>query len=193
MLGMEPFSDPEFLYWLIVSCEIAFWIVLAAALTLRYVLGRRRASYVLLLLLPLVDLFLLAMTSLHLRAGTQATPAHGLAVAYLGFTVAFGPLLVQRTDSWFAFRYAGGPQPRGFATTGWPAVRDDLKLWLRCIAAWLITLLLLGALIAFIDDETVTHPLQMWYRIALGSVGIWFVLGPLWSLVFLSWRRSRNA
>jgi hypothetical protein len=186
-------ADPEFLYGLIVCCEIAFWVALATALTLRYVFKRRRASRFLLLLLPVVDLLLLAVTALDLRGGTQATVAHGLAVAYLGFTLTFGPLVIQRADAWFAHRYAGGPRPQGFAASGWPAVLDDLKLWLRCVLAWAVTLLLLGALITFVEDETVIQPLQLWYRIALGSVGVWFVLGPLWSLLFLSWRQSSEA
>ena len=186
-------ADADFLYWLILCCEIAFWVVLATALTLRYVFAHRRASRFFLLLLPVVDLVLLAITALDLRAGTPATLAHGLAVAYLGFTLAFGPLVVQRADAWFAHRYAGGPRPQGFATRGWPAVLDDLRLWLRCILAWMITLLLLGALITFVGEETVTRPLRLWYRIALGSTVVWFVLGPLWSLFFLSWRRSSSA
>lgn len=182
-------SQPAYLYISILGCEVAFWAVLALALTLRYVLKRDRASRVLLLLLPAIDVLLLAFTALDLRAGTQATFAHGLAVAYLGFTLAFGPLAVRRADSWFVHRFAGGPRPEGFASRGWPAVQDDLKLWFRCIVAWAVTLLLLGALITFIGNDTVTEPLLLWHRIAFGSVVLWFIFGPLWSLLFSSWRR----
>jgi hypothetical protein len=178
------------LYWLIVACEAAFWAVLATALTVRYVVRNKRASLLLLLLLPVIDLFLLTFTALDLKAGTRATVAHGLAVTYLGFTVAFGPLAVRWADSWFAHRFAGGPPPKKFPARGWPAVRDDLKLWLRCILAWAITLLLLRALIALLENEAVTQPLRIWYHIAFGSVVMWFILGPLWSLLFLSWKRS---
>jgi hypothetical protein len=180
------------LYALIVACEIAFWAVLALGLSLRYVFGRQRASGFVLLLLPVVDLFLLAFTAMDLRAGTVATHAHGLAVAYLGFTVAFGPLVVRRTDAWFAHRYAEGPPPAKLASRGWPAVVDDVKLWVRCIVAWAITLLLIGVLIELVGNEGATAALRLWYRIAFGCVAIWFVLGPLWSLVFLSWKPSRG-
>jgi hypothetical protein len=186
-------AGPAFLYWLIVCCEIAFWAVLAAALTLRYLFQRRSASRFLLLLLPVVDLVLLAVTALDLRAGTPATVAHGLAVVYLGFTVTFGPLVIRRADAWFAWRYANGPRPRGFATAGWPAVVDDLKLWVRAVLAWVVTLVLLRALVTFVGDDAVTRALQLWYRIAFGSLVVWFVLGPLWSLVFLSWKQRREA
>ena len=178
------------LYWLIVGCEAAFWAVLATALGVRYVVRHERASSLLLLVLPAIDVFLLAFTALDLKAGTRATFAHGLAVTYLGFTVAFGPLAVRWADSWFAHRFAGGAPPRKFSTRGWSAVHDDLKLWLRCILAWVITLLLLGALITLLDDEAITQPLLVWYRIAFGSVVIWFIFGPLWSLLFSSWKRS---
>ncbi len=186
-------SRAAYLYSLILGCEIAFWAVLALALTLRYVFKRERASRVLLFLLPAIDVLLLAFTALDLRSGTQATFAHGLAVAYLGFTLAFGPLAVRWADSWFVHRFAGGPRPKGFASRGWPAVQDDLKLWFRCIVAWSVTLLLLGALITFIGNEAVTQSLLLWYQIAFGSVVVWFVLGPLWSLVFLSWRQRSDA
>lgn len=47
-----------------------------------------------------------------------------------------------------------------------------------------IDLLLLTALITWIDHEAATAPLQQWFRIAFGSVVLWFVFGPLWSVVF---------
>jgi hypothetical protein len=186
-------DHPAYLYSLILGCEVAFWAVLALALALRYVFKRERASRALLFLLPAIDVLLLAFTALDLKAGTQATFAHGLAVGYLGFTLSFGPLAVRWADSWFAHRFAGGPRPKRVASRGWVAVQDDVKLWLRCILAWAVTLLLLGALITFIDNEAVTQPLLLWYRIAFGSVVVWFILGPLWSLVFSSWRQRSDA
>ena len=183
---------PAYLYPLIICCEVAFWAVLALALTLRYVSRRERTSRALLLLLPAIDLLLLVFTALDLKAGTQATFAHGLALAYLGFTLSFGSLAVRWADSWFAHRFAGGPRPNAIASRGWAGVQDDLKLWLRCIVAWTFTLLLLSALIIFLENEAVTQPLLLWYRIAFGSVVLWFILGPLWSLVFSSWRQRSS-
>jgi hypothetical protein len=86
------------LYALIVGCEVAFWLVLLAALAVRYLLRRDALSRWLLLALPAIDLLLLAFTALDLRAGTTATFAHGLAAAYVGFTVAFGPIAIQWAD-----------------------------------------------------------------------------------------------
>jgi hypothetical protein len=186
-------ASPMHQFSLIAACEAAFWVVLAIAMTLRYVSGRAHASRAFLLLLPAIDLLLLVLTTVDLKAGTRATFAHGLAMAYLGFTLAFGPLVVRWADCWFAYRFANGPRPKRAASSGWPAVKGDLKLWLRCVLAWAITLLMLGVLIAYVGNDAVTRPLLLWYRIAIGSIRIWFVLGPLWSLLFLSWKRSSDA
>jgi quinol-cytochrome oxidoreductase complex cytochrome b subunit len=60
----------------------------------------------------------------------------------------------------------------------------ELALWFRSIVAWIIALILLVALIAYIDREAVTEPLREWFQIALGSIVIWLIFGPAWSLVF---------
>ena len=158
--------------------------MLALALAARYLLRREGLSRALLLSLPLVDLLLLAFTTLDLKAGTPATFAHGLATAYVGFTVAFGSVAVGWADQHFAYRFADGPSPSKAPSHGWAAVRYEFALWFRSIVAWLIALVLLIALIAYLDDEAVTKPLEQWFRIAFGSAVLWFIFGPLWSLVF---------
>ena len=177
-------NHAAYLYWLIVGCEALFWVLLISALAVRYLLRRDRLSRAILFALPAVDMLLLIFTALDLRAGTPATFAHGLATAYVGFTVAFGSLIVSWADRWFAHRFADGPPPVTAAACGWPAVRSDLMLWLRCILAWAITLALLIALIAYVDNAAITQPLILWFRIALGSVFFWFVFGPAWSMLF---------
>ena len=59
----------------------------------------------------MIDVALLAFTVLDLRSGTVATFAHGLATAYVGFTVAFGPIMVSWADQRFGYRFGGGPPP----------------------------------------------------------------------------------
>ena len=83
------------LYGLIVVCEVGFWVVLLVALAVRYLLAKERLSHALLLCLPLVDVLLLAFTAMDLRRGSTATFAHGLAAAYVGFTLAFGDMAVK--------------------------------------------------------------------------------------------------
>jgi hypothetical protein len=184
-LDSADLSSPIYLYGLIVGCEAAFWLVLVVALIARYPLRRARLSRALLLLLPAVDLLLLAFTTVDLKSGTPATFAHGLATAYVGFTVAFGAVLVRGADARFAHRFAAGPPPLKAPTRGWPAIRYELRLWLRSILAWTIALVLLSALIAYVDQDAVTQALSEWFSIAFGSIFLWLIFGPLWSLLFL--------
>lgn len=177
-------SSSAYLYALIIGCEVAFWLLLGLALAVRYLLRRERLSRVLLFSLPAVDVLLLVFTALDLRSGTPATFAHGLATAYVGFTAAFGGIIVHWADQRFAHRFAGGPPPVVAPTRGWGAVRHELALWLRCVVAWIIAVPLLIALIAYVDNPSNTRELEAWFRIAFGSIVLWFVFGPVWSLVF---------
>ena len=177
------------LYWLIIGCEISFWLVLLLALIARYLLGRKRLSFFLLLGLPVLDLALLAFTAVDLGSGTQATFAHGLAAAYVGFTIAFGSVAVSWADQRFAHRFASGPAPSKPPTRGWPALRYELLLWVRCLVAVAITFVLLVALIALVDNRAATEALHEWFLTGIGCAVLWFVFGPLWTLLFSAWRR----
>jgi hypothetical protein len=183
--------DPSVvLYLLIVACEVAFWLILLLSLVVRYILQRETASRRLLLSLPAVDVLLFTVTTLDLKAGRPATMAHGLAAAYVGFTLAFGSLAVRWADAHFAHRFAAGAAPAKAPSRGWKAVRYELELWLRCIVAWIIAFALLAGLIAYVGDDAITTPLRAWYAMGLGCIGLWSVFGPVWSLVFFR-RESR--
>lgn len=177
-------TTTAYLYWLIVGCEVGFWVVLALALAARYMLRRDKLSRLLLLALPALDVLLLAFTAWDLRSGASATFAHGLAAAYVGFTVAFGSVAVAWADQHFAHWFAAGPRPTKPPTQRWPALRYELGLWFRCIAAATVTTVLVALLIAIVDDPARTEHLNEWFRIAFGSVVFWFIFGPLWTAVF---------
>ncbi|MCP9964683.1 hypothetical protein LUW74_13890 [Actinomadura madurae] len=106
---------------IIAACEIGFWVVLAAGLAARYPLRLRRTGAALLLCVPLIDLVLLAATVIDLRGGATAGTGHGLAAAYLGYSVAFGHSMVRWADERFAHRFAGGPRRAAGPSTGRPA------------------------------------------------------------------------
>jgi hypothetical protein len=181
------------LYWLILVCETSFWLVLLLALVARYVLQRKYLSYFLLLMLPVLDLALLTFTALDLVAGTRADFVHGLAAAYVGFTVAFGNVVVSWADQRFAHRFANAPAPIKAPTRGWPALRYELLLWVRCLVAVGITLVLIVGLISLVNNASATEALNEWFSIAISCAFLWFIFGPLWALVFSSWRRERDA
>lgn len=48
---------------------------------------------------------------IDLRGGATAGFAHGLAAAYIGFSLAFGHSLIRWADVRFAHRFADGPPP----------------------------------------------------------------------------------
>jgi len=122
-------KESYLLYALIVACEVGFWVILLLALAVRYLLRKEQLSRALLVCLPLIDLLLLFFTATDLRRGTTATFAHGLAAAYIGFTVAFGGMAVKWADAHFAHRFASGPAPTNGPSRGWELVRYDFKLW----------------------------------------------------------------
>ncbi|MGH3013230.1 MAG: hypothetical protein ACRDMY_15535, partial [Gaiellaceae bacterium] len=78
----------------IVAAEIAFWLLLASGLVARYGLGRPGVGMALLVATPLVDLALLAATTIDLRRGGEAALPHALAAAYIGVSVAWGKRIV---------------------------------------------------------------------------------------------------
>jgi hypothetical protein len=181
--------EPYFLYSLIVACEVGFWVILLLALAVRYLVRKEPLSRLLLLCLPLLDVLLLVFTAMDLRRGATATFAHGLAAAYVGFTVAFGGMAVKWADAHFAHRFAAGPAPRKAPSHGWEVVRYDLNLWVRCIVACVITMVLVEALVQFIGTSEATEPLLTWRKHAFGCIVLWFFFGPLWSLA-TAWRRA---
>ena len=183
-------TEAHVLYLLIVACEVAFWLVLLLGLVLRYLVRWANLSRWLLLSLPVIDILLLVFTGLDLSAGTTPTFAHGLAAVYAGFTIAFGSIAVRWADAHFAHRFASGPVPPKAPSQGWAAVRYDLGLWLRCIAAWVIAIGLISTMIAFLGNESLAQPLEIWYRFALGCIFFWLLFGPLWTVVVSLWRRA---
>lgn len=184
-------SEAYLLYVLILACEVGFWVVLLVALAVRYLLANGTLSRALLLCLPLIDVLLLIFTAIDLRRGSTATFAHGLAAAYVGFTVAFGGLAVEWVDARFAHRFAGGPVPAKAPSHGWEAVRYEFKLWVRCIVACIITMASVEALVQFVGSGEATQPLLAWHKHAFGCIVLWFLFGPAWSLA-TSWRGSHR-
>ena len=185
---MQP--EGYLLYALILACEVGFWVVLLVALAVRYLLARERLSRALLICLPLIDVLLLLFTAMDLRRGSTATFAHGLAAAYVGFTVAFGGIAVNWADAHFAHRFAAGPVPAKAPSGGWQAVRYDFRLWGRCIVACIITMVLIEALVQLVGSSGATQPLLAWHKHAFGCIVIWFFFGPAWSLA-TAWRGPR--
>lgn len=185
--------ENNLLYFLIIACEILFWVFLGVGLILRYIFKLQRVSTYLLYCVPLADLLLLLFSAIDLYGGASATFAHGLAAAYIGFTVAFGPPMMAWADSWFAYKFADGSEPPKAPEFGWQTVWYELKYWFRCIAAVAIIYVLLSAVYGVIDDRARLEALEIWFKIPLFTIAVWFIFGPLWSLVFFKREKPDTA
>ncbi|MDL4820661.1 hypothetical protein [Actinomadura opuntiae] len=167
----------------IAGCEIGFWVVLAAGLLARYPLRMRRTGAALLLCVPLVDLVLLAATVVDLRSGTTAGFPHGLAAAYLGYSVAFGHSMVRWADERFAHRFAGGPPPRRKPRYGRARIRYEWVEFGKAAIATAVGCGLLLAMIALVGDPDRTAALTGW----LARLGLVLAVWSLWPITHTLW------
>ncbi|GAA3158557.1 hypothetical protein GCM10010466_56650 [Planomonospora alba] len=143
----------------IVACEIGFWVLLALGLAVRYLWGGKRLSTVLLLGVPLLDVVLLVTAVIDMRGGAQASWQHGLAAAYLAYSVVFGHRTLKWADAKFAHRFAGGPQPWRPPAGGMARARYEWGLWIRIVLAYGIACAVLYGLILMVDDPSRTAAL----------------------------------
>lgn len=169
---------------LIIACEAGFWVLLAAGLAVRYLLGRRRVSAVLLLCEPLLELVLFVVTVVDLRGGAEPGWEHGLAALYIGFTVAYGHYTITWLDGHAAHRLAGAPRPPGPPRYGTARALHEGRLWLRTVLAAAVAAALLQGGILYVGDGGDTSSLRAFQgtalRIALihGVIALSYLLFP---------------
>jgi hypothetical protein len=168
----------------IAACEIGFWVLLGAGLGARYLLKMRRLSTVLLISVPLVDVVLLVATFVDLHRGATANTAHGLAAAYLGFSVAFGHSMIRWADQRFAHRFAGGPPPWKPPKGGRARARYEWREWAKGMGGWAIACGLLGAGVLYVDDPPRTEQLIGFMKTLTLIMAIWLAAFPVWATLF---------
>ncbi|GAB3153190.1 hypothetical protein GCM10027290_45640 [Micromonospora sonneratiae] len=168
----------------IAACEIGFWVLLGAGLVARYLLRMRRLGLALLISVPLIDLVLLAATVIDLRRGATANFTHGLAAAYLGFSIAFGHSMIRWADQRFAHRFAGGPPPWKPPKGGWARARYEWREWGKGVLGWAVACALLGGGILMVDDASRTGELLAWMLRLSVAIVIWLVAFPVWATLF---------
>lgn len=171
--------------WAIVASEVAFWIVIVSGLLVRYVFRRQRLGLFLLMLTPVIDLILLALTAVDLSRGAVASLAHGLAAVYIGVSLAFGKRMIAWADDKFRKLVLKETVER-IERYGMDYAVHYFKGFLRHIAAFLIGGGLLGLLILWVDDpsrtENLANVLMRWLLV----LGIDFVI----SCSFFIWPKK---
>ncbi|WP_436738955.1 hypothetical protein [Streptomyces sp. BBFR102] len=151
---------------LIVICEVGFWALLAAGLGLRYLARMPRTGAAVLLCEPLLEVVLLLVTVLDLRAGAAPDWKHGLAALYIGYTVAFGHYTVRWLDGHARHRLAGGPPPVKPPRFGAARTRHEVKLWLRTVLGAGVAAALLQIGVWYVGDPERTASLASWQGVA---------------------------
>lgn len=137
--------------WLIVACEIGFWIFIILGLVFRYILRKKTLGAIFLAGTPVIDLVLLIATVADLRSGAVATTVHGLAAVYLGVSIVYGKKMVNWADKQFAYRFAGGEKPVKTKKYGMEHAKLERQGWYLHALAWLIGGAIMAAIVLFID------------------------------------------
>ncbi|KAA2261048.1 hypothetical protein F1589_14280, partial [Staphylococcus sp. 7817] len=68
----------NYIAWLIVFCEISFWIVIILGLIIRYILRLKKLGFLFLALTPVIDILLLIVTTIDLLNGAKAELPHAI-------------------------------------------------------------------------------------------------------------------
>ncbi|MEU2550087.1 hypothetical protein ACWDU8_06965 [Streptomyces sp. NPDC003388] len=167
---------------LIVACEVAFWVLLAAGLAFRYALRMPRTGLALLLCEPLLEVVLFAVTAIDLRNGAEPDWRHGLAAVYIGFTVGLGHSTVKWADARVAHRFAGGPPPERPPRYGRARAVHEWKVAGRWILASLVALALLQAAVWYVGGHGETGSLRAWQSRMLLLIVVNLVIAASYTL-----------
>ncbi|MFJ3302858.1 hypothetical protein ACIPSA_07035 [Streptomyces sp. NPDC086549] len=167
---------------LIVACEVAFWVLLAAGLAFRYLLKMPRTGLALLLCEPLLELVLFAVTAIDLKNGAEPDWRHGLAAVYIGFTVGLGHSTIKWADARVAHRFAGGPPPVRPPKYGTARAVHEWKVAGRWILASVVAIALLQAAVWYVGDEGGTGSLRAWQLRMVWVIGINVIIAASYTL-----------
>ncbi|XVX19837.1 hypothetical protein ACQP1U_16320 [Actinomycetota bacterium] len=165
---------------IIVACEVAFWVVIALGLTLRYPLRRPRLGFALMATVPLIDVVLLVAVAAHLHGGGSATTAHSLAAFYLGFSLAYGHRMIAWADAHYAHRFADGPRPERLS-----GAAHTQRCWgdvVRTAAACALAAAISWGLVAWFGAGPRTAALESTYRWAALITGVEFLAAVSYTL-----------
>ncbi|MEE1927493.1 hypothetical protein V1J52_04710 [Streptomyces sp. TRM 70351] len=174
---------------LIIAVEVAFWVLLAAGLALRYLARMPRAGLAVLLCEPVLEVVLLVATAADLRNGAEPDFTHGLAAVYIGFTLTHGHYLIRWADARFAHRFADGPPPVRPPRYGTARAVHEWKMSARAIGAAAIAAGLLQAAVWYVGDAGRAESLRAWQE----RMGLVVVISLVVALSYTLWPKRPPA
>ncbi|WP_068984728.1 MULTISPECIES: hypothetical protein [Lysinibacillus] len=142
----------------IITAEIAFWIVIILGLICRYVLKMPKLSIFFFALTPVIDLLLVTLTALDLKAGTSASISHGIAAIYIGVSIAYGKTMITWADEKFQQWFLKSVHKKE-PLTGMAKGKHEMKMLGQHIVAFIIGTGLLYAMSLFVGSNSDTSPL----------------------------------
>ena len=174
--------------WMIVGCEIMFWIVIILGLVTRYVLNLNKLGIFLLALTPLIDLALLITAGIDLYHGATATVAHAIAAVYIGISIGFGKSMVKWADERFLY-YVKKDGIKPGRLYGLDYAKHYLKGFGKHVVSFLIGAGLLVLVIFLIHNSSQTQALLDVLRIWAIVLGVDFIF----SISYFIWPKQRKA
>ena len=142
----------------IIAAEIAFWFVILIALVCRYRFNKPKLSIFFFALTPVIDLLLILLTAMDLKAGTPASASHGIAAIYIGVSIAYGKTMITWADEKFQ-QWFLKVQIEKQRLTGLAKGIHEVKMLGLHVLAYIISTSLLYAMIVFIGQHTDTSSL----------------------------------
>ncbi|AYN39374.1 hypothetical protein D9753_11110 [Streptomyces dangxiongensis] len=167
---------------LVAAAEVAFWVLLAAGLAVRYVVRMPRTGLALLLCEPLLEVVLLVATATDLRNGAGPDWRHGLAAVYVGFTVGLGPATLRWADAWAAHRFAGGRRPARAPRYGRARTVHEWRTAGRWILSSAVALALLECAVRYVGPDGDTGVLRAWQERMLWLIAVNLVIAVSYTL-----------
>lgn len=177
----------NFIAWVIVACEIAFWVVIILGLILRYVLKKNKIGLFFLALTPVIDLLLLVITGLDLYRGATATIAHAIAAVYIGVSIGFGKSMIKWADERFRY-YVTKDGSIPIKLYGFEYSKSHLKGWVKHVLSYLIGASFLIGLIFLINDISRTEALFNLLKVWTFAIGLDFII----TISYFIWPRKRS-
>ncbi len=157
--------------WLIVACEIGFWVVITLGLLTRYILKKNKLGLFFLALTPVIDLILLVVTGVDLYRGATATQVHAIVAVYIGISIAFGRSMIEWADIRFQY-YVMKQGAKPVKRFGMDYAKHYFKSWGQHVLAFLIGAGILFVLIYLINDSSRTEVLAGFLKVWTLVLGI---------------------